>query len=520
MKIAIRYRPPMRLWQHRLAEGLAAAGHRVWCVASAAPRTLPFAAGPALALERRLFGPKPSLFDTITAPREATDDTAELVITLDGESSAAACVLTPLFDGGAGDAALLAMLTRGTTPNVQVRIIEDGLAAALVSAHLAVEDRMVLSRALDHALARVVSLMLQAVRRLVAGTPRDKPLGLALEPGLSPLPSMARGLARKVAGRRPGARRGPNHWQIAYRWLAGPGVADDRVWPLQPYTILPADGARFHADPMPFEHDGRTYLFFEDFPYATGKGVIGLVDIAADGTASPPRTVLEQPWHLSYPLIIPHDGEIYMLPEMSAAGRVQLFRADPFPDRWVPDRVLLDDVVAADATPIRHEGLWWLFATLSHDGGSTWDQLGLFHAPDLLGPWTAHADNPVLVDAGAGRPAGPMWHENGALMRVAQDCRSGYGVGLAICRVDRLTPDTYGQTLLARLGPPTGYGSEGVSYAGPRPAALRSSIFGILPARELIAHRDMVEDRHERHAADRVADQRREEEAGEIVPEC
>ena len=253
-------------------------------------------------------------------------------------------------------------------------------------------------------------------------------------------------------------------WRPAYRILKDDrnGIAATHAWPADGYQRLPERAGGFYADPFVFEHAGRRHVFLEYLPATTRKGVIARLEIGLDGTASSPRCVLEQPTHLSYPMVISHDGAIYMLPEMSAARRLQLFRADPFPDTWVADRVLLDDTVVADATPIRHGDTWWMFASVNDDAGSSWDQLALYHAADLLGPWTAHAGNPVLVDAGAARPAGAMWHECGQLMRVAQDCREGYGRGLAICRVDRLDRDGFAQTVVARLGVPPGSAASGV----------------------------------------------------------
>ena len=68
----------------------------------------------------------------------------------------------------------------------------------------------------------------------------------------------------------------------------------------------------------------------------------------------------------------------------------------------------------------------------------------------------------MLIDAGAARPAGLMWHEDGVLMRPAQDCRTGYGAGLAICRVDRLDEGGYRQNVVRRVGPPPGVGAAGL----------------------------------------------------------
>ena len=313
-----------------------------------------------------------------------------------------------------------------------------------------------LARALAQVLVRVEDLIVQALRRvhaqqgMVVGPIADNPpTALDVVRTASPPGFLARGATAKLARRLGPARGRPDHWRVATR----SGDA--------PFALLPNDGERFYADPFPFEWDGRRLLFFEDYPYRTRKGVIGRVEIDRAGRASSPRTVLEQSVHLSYPFVFSEGGAVFMLPEMGGAGRVQLFRAAPFPDRWVPDQVLLDDVVAADATLIRHEGAWWLFATLSGDGGSSWDKLCLFHAPALAGPWVPHGDNPVLIDAGAARPAGAMWHEHGVLMRVAQDCRRGYGDAVALCRVDRLDPAGFRQTVVARLGAPAGFGADG-----------------------------------------------------------
>lgn len=402
--------------------------------------------GRLLALEQRVFGPRPALFDASHSPLEVAEAPADLTILCDGLPAASGPCLEPLFCGRAGDAALLALLNARDPRFDLVRHGDDG-AATLVSAHLAIEERQIASRALEQVLWRVISLTADAVERL----PQMRAEASAGAAGGVLLPMLG-GLAGKVWDRlRPGGQR-PNHWRIAYRRVADDG-ARPGVWPPPELKILPDDGRRFYADPVPFAHEGRHYIFFEDYPYATGKGVIGCVEVYEDGQTSAPRTVLEQPFHLSYPFLLRHAGEIYMMPEMGAAGRVQLFRADPFPDRWVPDRVLLDDCCAADATVVRHGGRWWLFATTYGDGGSTWDQLRLFHAPDLFGPWQPHTLNPVLVDAGAARPAGAMWIEDGTLMRVAQDCREGYGRALAICRVDRIDSNHFEQTVIERLGP-------------------------------------------------------------------
>jgi hypothetical protein len=140
-----------------------------------------------------------------------------------------------------------------------------------------------------------------------------------------------------------------------------------------------------------------------------------------------------------------------MIPETGAARRIELYRAERFPDQWTLDRILIDDVEAYDATLIEHDGRFWIFAALAGDGASTWDALGLFYAENLRGPWHAHPRNPVLVDVRSARPGGSIVSRSGQLLRIAQDCAESYGGGMTICRIDKLDPENYQQSVLTRL---------------------------------------------------------------------
>lgn len=465
MIIALRVNRPMRKWHARLAERLVANGHLVhFEVVPRSPQRWS-AHDLVLKAERVLYGVESSLFSTLPTPEIDSAATAsDLTMDLTGTASGRGRVVEALFDGAPGEPALLAVLFQGRAPVISIRIGYGEGAVELRSGHPATERPGVLSHALDQVLVRLAGLLVDAVEALKhgeAGTPASSLTVSASRP--RPLRFLAQSLGQAVA-RRVGAAKGrPNHWELAIRRLSGSGVASSREWPSEPFSLFLDDADHFYADPFPFEHDGRSYVFFEVFPYNVGKGVIGAVEVAEDGSIiSPLRTVLEAPVHLSYPFVFAHDAAIFMLPEISATRCVQLFRADPFPYRWVAERILIEDVVVGDATLIRHEGRYWIFGAIAGDGGSSWDQLGLFYAPDLFGPWTAHPRNPVLVDASAARPAGAMWAEGDVLMRVAQDCRTGYGIGLTICRVDRLDPGGYAQTIVKRLGPPDGFSADGV----------------------------------------------------------
>ena len=197
-------------------------------------------------------------------------------------------------------------------------------------------------------------------------------------------------------------------------------------------------------------------MCIRDSPYASRKGVISVFTLDGAGKAGEPRIALERPYHLSYPNVFRHAGQIWMMPESSGARTLEVYRADPFPYRWILDRVVMRDVEISDATPFRWKNDWVLSGATNEPGASSWDCLSLYSGPGPLGPWAELGDGPALIDASAARPAGNLFRVGDDLIRPAQDCSSFYGSGLAFCRVDEVAPRSFRQTPLRRLKPPAG----------------------------------------------------------------
>jgi hypothetical protein len=136
----------------------------------------------------------------------------------------------------------------------------------------------------------------------------------------------------------------------------------------------------------------------------------------------------------SYPFVVEEGAARYLV-----SGN-RLYRAIEFPRRWTFVRELVEDERLSRTTLHRAADRWWLFATGRFD-----DELLLYHAPRLAGPWTPHARNPVKSDARAARPAGRLYWRSGALYRPAEICVPREGAGVALHRVLRLTPHEYAE---------------------------------------------------------------------------
>ncbi len=380
-------------------------------------------------------------------------------------------ILSLLFDGNPDESAAIAAILKETAPvlrvvNAKREIIVEGLPA--------IERSLLLSSAFDYVLIRSVTMILKAFVNIKAGEPLKAsdyssslpaPAAVKLQDvakfGASIFARKATSKLRRLLGKVD--HENQDHWRVGWRRTTATSETVSRTskWPDVPYSSLPDDNARFYADPFIFRHNDTTYVFCEEFPYDSLKGVISYFTISDNGKTSTPKKVLECDHHLSYPFIFERDGEIWMIPETYTCGRIELYRAESFPDKWVFDSVLIDGIIASDATLFEKDGTLWLFIA-DHDGGSSWDVLSLWHAETLKGPWTPHVLNPVLIDAASARPAGKIAIENGRLIRPAQVCTGLYGGGIALKEITRLDKSGYSEREIVTLLPHDNWNMVGV----------------------------------------------------------
>ncbi len=220
----------------------------------------------------------------------------------------------------------------------------------------------------------------------------------------------------------------------------------------RPDRVLPAARGTFQADPFPVETEDGYWIFFEEIP-ASGIGRLSVMKMNRSGACGEARVVLQQSTHLSYPGVYRIGGEWYLLPESAETGNVQLYRATRFPFEWVEEERLLEGVRAYDATLVEIAGRWWMFVNQATEGGSSWDELHLYHADRPQGPWKPHPRNPVVSDARRARPAGHLFEYRGALYRPGQDCGIRYGRAVVVNRILRIDAQEYEEVEAARILP-------------------------------------------------------------------
>jgi len=212
---------------------------------------------------------------------------------------------------------------------------------------------------------------------------------------------------------------------------------------------------RFWADPFVWMHDDRYYIFIEEVLYSTYRGRIVCLALDKDMNILSNQVVLERPYHLSYPFLFKHEGQLYMVPETKENNGVELYRCTHFPDQWEFVKTLIDNVRARDATLLEASGKWWLFTNIQETGGLSWDNLHLYYTDrPISGQWTPHPHNPIVKDIHSARPAGRIFSYDNTLIRPSQDCSVRYGYAINFNRIATLTETDYVETTERAFKPP------------------------------------------------------------------
>jgi hypothetical protein len=414
------------------------------------------------AAEQRVFGVGPDpLAPAAVAPRVAGARSAARVVWLaerPPDDRFGGEVLSVRHDGRPepADAAVArAIERREAVVRSELLLRDSGGREALVAATVSGV------RPFSHALTRTLllwklaALVPRATQSLPGTSTTDEAPALSPPPPPAAAPSVSRQLARAaIASARVMVTRAlfRRPWSVRVRRRVGEAALGwERV---RGDELVRWGDSPVYADPFLFEHEGRHHLFVEEVRRGEKRGVISHTELRADGRPAPPPTpVLLAEHHLSYPFVFRHGDDIFMVPETSAARRIELHRAVDFPHHWELDTVLLDEIDAADATIVAHDGRLWLFTAVAAPHASSLEELHLFWAHEPRGPWYPHPRNPVVSDVRAGRPAGPVQRWDGRLVRPAQDGSRRYGWAVSFREIDELTPAGYAEHEIARLEP-------------------------------------------------------------------
>ena len=101
----------------------------------------------------------------------------------------------------------------------------------------------------------------------------------------------------------------------------------------EPFYIMPYSKEYWYADPLLYEFSGELFLYMEAFDKKKKKGCIACSRIL-DGKIGEAKTIIEEPYHMSFPMIYKMGNEVYMIPETEAGGTINIYINNDDPCKW------------------------------------------------------------------------------------------------------------------------------------------------------------------------------------------
>jgi hypothetical protein len=198
----------------------------------------------------------------------------------------------------------------------------------------------------------------------------------------------------------------------------------------------------FIADPFLFNHNNKTYMFFEMLNAKTGLGEIGVASSMNCTQWSYEKTALSEDFHLSYPLVFKWKQDYFMIPETMQKNAVRLYISKKFPYEWKHEMNILEHKPYRDSTIFYYNNKWWLYTTYDDYN------LRLYYSDIIISKnWYEHPSSPILKGRYA-RPGGRVIFYNNRIIRFSQDSFPYYGCRVIAYEVKVLTTTEYIEELI------------------------------------------------------------------------
>lgn len=213
------------------------------------------------------------------------------------------------------------------------------------------------------------------------------------------------------------------------------------------WNVISAKAGKELADPFVHSSNGNTFVFAEEIdPSGLGRIVAFPLEDHTSRTL-----IIDKPFHMSYPYLIEEGGKLYMIPEASESNTLTLYRCTEYPYKWEKVCNLLEETRIVDASVIKWKGRWWMFGNTKKYGATYNEELSIFYADLLIGPWLPHNCNPICVDSRYSRPAGAFIVEEDQLFRYVQDCSWTYGERIHKMAIQVLTESKFSECWMKQV---------------------------------------------------------------------
>lgn len=217
------------------------------------------------------------------------------------------------------------------------------------------------------------------------------------------------------------------HWEIGFLDNSYESIVRGDALKLKLVTHDYPDS--WFADPFILDvSDDEIVVFVEEVTKKCKKGTIAKLVIDRKTLhVTSKKTILERTGHLSFPVIVRHKGSIYVYPENSEDGSLNLYKYNPDDDSMTLVHELCDRPLT-DAIITDYFGKLKLFTTdIDAPNGYKLDQYDWNEASRKFEYSTS-----VLFEEHIARMAGKFFVVDGKLYRPAQESNTNYGHGMSI----------------------------------------------------------------------------------------
>lgn len=120
-------------------------------------------------------------------------------------------------------------------------------------------------------------------------------------------------------------------YTIAYRNRDGHTLLDRD---LLSFDRIPYDDDCWYADPILVTYREREYLLMESYDMRTQLGSIACAAFDEDGKLAQPRIIIQEKYHMSFPMVFFWNEELYMIPETCGNRSLNLYRCEGDIYQW------------------------------------------------------------------------------------------------------------------------------------------------------------------------------------------
>lgn len=185
------------------------------------------------------------------------------------------------------------------------------------------------------------------------------------------------------------------------------------------------------ADPFIMGYEDKLYLFWEAI--VNNKGEIWGAQLI-DNQLTSIQSVLDEPFHLSFPNVFEFEGGFYMIPESSQDHTVRVYKSADFPFKWEFYKILYQGGQFVDTNFLKLEEIYYWF-TFDLDTKLT----RLFYSHSLFSDWIEHPQSLFPSN----RNAGNFFFEEEAIIRPVQISKNQYGEGVKLMKIIMLNQEKF-----------------------------------------------------------------------------